>query len=108
MMADGDELMKKLMLEMLLDEIPKIVELLYQYFEDADWDELRRLSHRSKTLFAATGNELLASTNQDIEKILRTGIGFNGLAELFRILDKIYPRVLEELRSEQEMLEAFA
>lgn len=106
LMADGDELMKGLMLEMLLDEVPREIEKLYQFYSYEEWDELRRVSHKMKIMLAFLGNELFSSTNREIEHILRYQSGLERLPELFTILDNIFPKVLEDLRAEYEGMEA--
>ncbi len=107
LMAGEDELMKQLMLEMLLDELPRELDKLYEHYEYQEWDELRRVSHKLKIVFAFLGNDLLSSANRELEQLLRFRTGLEKLPELITIIQKIYPKVLEELRTEYESLEVF-
>lgn len=106
LMAGEDELMKKLMLDMLLDEVPREVDKMYQSYEYKEWDELRRVSHKMKMLLAFIGNDLWSSTNRELELVLKSRSELEKLPDLFAILDNIYPKVLEELRAEHEGIEA--
>ncbi len=106
LMAGEDELMKKLMLEMLLEEVPREVEKMYQFYDYKEWDELRRVSHKMKMLLAFIGNDLWSSTNRELELVLKLRSNLEKLPDLFAILDNIYPKVLEELRAEYEGIEA--
>ncbi|MEM0992512.1 MAG: Hpt domain-containing protein [Bacteroidota bacterium] len=98
LMADEDQQMKKLMLSMLLDEIPKEIEKMNHLYHQEEWDELRRVSHKMKTTLSFVGNELLTTTNRSIGNIVKAQENLAKLPDLFGILNELFPKVMEELK----------
>ncbi|MEM9888260.1 MAG: response regulator [Bacteroidota bacterium] len=98
LMADDDQHMKKLMLSMLLDEIPAEIKKMNLLYQQEEWDDLRRVSHKMKTTLSFVGNELLTITNQSIERIVKAQADLAELPDLFGILNEMFPKVIEELR----------
>ena len=48
MMSDGDESMKKTMLEMLLEELPQELAKMRELLGTANWKELSSVSHKNE------------------------------------------------------------
>lgn len=100
MMADGDDSMKKVMLEMLLDELPGELEKMKQHCEQKNWTELGSVSHKMKSTLAFVGNDAMTNSNRDIEAICKDGTGFEKIPALLVDLTMPAPNALEELRKE--------
>ena len=49
MMSDGDDSMKKIMLEMLLEELPLEIEKMDTLCQEKNWTELSAVSHKLKS-----------------------------------------------------------
>ena len=52
MMSDGDDSMKKIMLEMLLEELPQEVKKMAELLEQENWGTLSSVSHKMKSTLA--------------------------------------------------------
>lgn len=102
LMADGDEEMKATMIEMLVEELPEEMEKMKQLHEASDWNELREVSHKMKSTLAFVGNDAMTEANKEVEEIGKSGGTENveRLPELLGILSDIYPKALEELKTE--------
>ncbi len=99
LMSDGDDDMKKVMIEMLLEEVPAEVSKMNDLHQAANWVQLREVSHKLKSTLAFIGNPVLTNTNQKVEDIAKSE---QGLEELPTLLDRItstYPNALEELKT---------
>ncbi len=70
LMADGDEDMKKTMLEMLLEELPAEVDKMSNLLQAQDWKTLKAVSHKLKSTLAFVGNEILTAANKRVERIV--------------------------------------
>jgi len=102
MMSDGDDDMKATMIEMLVEEIPEEMEKMKQLHAEANWNELREVSHKMKSTLGFVGNDAMTEANKEIEDIAKTG-GVEGgakLPELLAVLLNIYPNAVAELKSE--------
>lgn len=102
LMADGDDLIKKVMLEMLLEELPTEFEKILQAAHKQDFDLLRRTSHKMKTTLSFVGNQSLSEANTTIERIARYHTNLDTLSDLLTTIEHIYPTVVEALRQELE------
>lgn len=107
MMADGDEDMKATMIEMLVEEIPEEMEKMNQLYAAADWKELREVSHKMKSTLGFVGNEAMTKANSAIEDIAKFGggDGVERLPESLAILSDVYPKAVQELKTELAGLE---
>jgi len=98
LMSDGDEDMKKVMIEMLLEEVPAEVTKMNQSQQIGDWNQLKELSHKLKSTLAFLGNPTLTTSNERIETIAKTENGLEELPSLLEAITSTYPLVLEELK----------
>ncbi len=99
LMSDGDLDMKKVMIDMLLEEIPVEIKKLSQMHQTGDWNQLKEVSHKLKSTLAFIGNPTMTSSNERVEEIAKTVTGLDELPALINTLMETYPHTLEELRS---------
>ena len=99
LMSDGDDDMKKVMIEMLLEEVPAEVSKMNELHEASDWNQLREVSHKLKSTLAFIGNPTLTDTNQKVEDIAKLAQGVEELPALLEIINSTYPNALEELKT---------
>jgi len=100
MMSDGDESMKKVMLEMLISELPEEIQKMSAHSNDSNWGELSSVSHKMKSTLAFVGNDQMTNANRDIEMIAKTKEGTSKIPHLIKTLESVAPKVLEELKIE--------
>jgi len=98
LMSDGDDDMKKTMIEMLLEEVPAEVTKMNQAQQNEDWNELKELSHKLKSTLAFIGNPTLTTSNERVETIAKTESDLGELPDLLEALNSTYPMVLDELK----------
>ncbi len=105
LMADGDVPMQKLMLFMLLDEIPAQLQRMNTAFEMKDWYLLRRLSHKMKTTLSFVGNDTLILANHQLVEDIKTSQPLEQISQLLTQLNDAMPTVLEEVKAVYERLQ---
>jgi len=99
LMSDGDMEMKKVMIDMLLEEVPTEIEKLQQSQQAGDWNQLKEVSHKLKSTLAFIGNPTMTSSNERVEEIAKTVSDIEELPSLITTLMDTYPHALEELQS---------
>jgi HPt (histidine-containing phosphotransfer) domain-containing protein len=104
LMADGDNDMKKIMLELLFEEPLQEIQSMYQMSKDNNLVEIKKVSHKMKSTLAFVGNDELTKTNVDIEIIAKTENDLDKLPNLIRQLDKLYQAALVLLKEEHDKL----
>ena len=104
MMSDGDESMKKIMLEMLLEELPEEIEKMEKLFQAADWSELGSVSHKMKSTLAFVGNEQMTEANRQIEHLAKEASDLGAIQPLMNTLVELSPKALLELQEEMSKL----
>ena len=104
MMSDGDESMKKVMLEMLIAELPEELQKMSTHVADANWEELSSVSHKMKSTLAFVGNDSMTNANKEIELSTKSNSDITKIPALMEVLEKVSPSVLEELRKEMSQL----
>ncbi|MEO1435130.1 MAG: response regulator [Bacteroidota bacterium] len=70
LMADGDQDMKGILLEMLLTEPIQEFQKMRKFLEEKNWDELKQVSHKMKTTLPYIGYQSLIDTNVKIDRLL--------------------------------------
>jgi len=105
LMSDGDMEMKKVMIDMLLEEVPVEIEKLSQMEQASDWNQLKEVSHKLKSTLAFIGNPTMTTSNERVEEIAKTVSGLDELPALINTLMETYPHALEELRSVSTVME---
>ncbi len=102
MMSDGDESMKKVMLEMLIAELPDELQKMRAHLETVNWEELSSVSHKMKSTLAFVGNDAMTNANKEIEMITKSGSDTAKVPALMNTLEEISPKVLVELKKEMD------
>ena len=100
MMSDGDESMKKIMLEMLLEELPQEIKKMTELLEQENWEMLSSVSHKMKSTLAFVGNEEMTNANKQIEEIAKSEPVSNSLKSLINELERLCPMAITELKEE--------
>ncbi len=98
LMSDGDLDMKKVMLEMLLEELPSEIKKMRPLMEDKKWEKLKDVSHKMKSTLAFVGNEEMTIANTVVEQISKDLENFEELPELITILENMTEKVMPELK----------
>lgn len=98
MMSDGDADMKKVMLEMLLEEIPQELQKMREVHATADWDALASVSHKMKSTLAFVGNDIMTNANKELETIGKNQDDTGHVEGLISILENTAEVVLVELK----------
>ena len=104
LMIDGDNDMKKVMLEMLFDELPTEIEKMNMHAANHNWQELKAVSHKMKSTLAFVGNDVLTVSNQEIEQIAKSESRTERVPALLEKIGVLAPKVLAELRKEHSRL----
>lgn len=100
LMSDGDLGMKKIMLEMLLQELPEELQKMKEIQQVANWDELSSVSHKMKSTLAFVGNDIMTDANKQLEKISKTKENTELTEGLIDQLREMYDKVVIELQRE--------
>ena len=104
MMSDGDDSMKKIMLEMLLEELPQEIEKMEELCQNSNWPDLSSVSHKLKSTLAFVGNEEMTNKNKKVELYAKELEHLDQIPELVASLKASYPAALEELKQVAESL----
>ena len=100
MMSDGDESMKKVMLEMLLEELPQEIQKMTEMLEQNNWESLGSVSHKMKSTLSFVGNDEMTNANKQIEELAKSSPSPELLKDLMSVLERLYPMVITELQEE--------
>ena len=100
MMSDGDDSMKKTMLEMLLEELPLEFGKMTELLEQENWETLNSVSHKMKSTLAFVGNEEMTNANKQIELMAKSDPSTESLKDLINSLERLCPMVISELEEE--------
>lgn len=104
LMADGDESMKKIMLEMLLEELPVELQKMRGQLDANDWEGLKSTSHKMKSTLSYVGNEEMTVANSEIEKITKDSGDHSRLPSLMATVESQFEKIMPELVQESEKL----
>ena len=87
MMSDGDLEMKKVMLDMLFEELPQEIAKMRQLTNTSDWNELKSVAHKMKSTLSFVGCDPMTSSNSDIEMICKDGGDAAKVEPLMAVLE---------------------
>lgn len=104
MMSDGDDSMKKIMLEMLLDELPQEINKLESLCQEGNWKEVGAISHKLKSTLAFVGNDEMTDANKNIEQLAKENEGSKQIPDLVQKLKVLFPNTISELAVELDKL----
>jgi len=103
MMSDGDLEMKKVMLDMLFEELPQEVSKMRQLTDASDWNELKSVAHKMKSTLSFVGCDPMTSSNSEIEAICKDGDTAKA-ESLMTVLEDNLDNVMSELKIEYSKL----
>ncbi len=104
MMSDGDLEMKKVMLDMLFEELPQEIAKMRQLTNTSDWNELKSVAHKMKSTLSFVGCDPMTSSNSDIEMICKDGGDTAKVEPLMAVLESNLDNVMSELKTEYAKL----
>jgi HPt (histidine-containing phosphotransfer) domain-containing protein len=104
MMSDGDLEMKKVMLDMLFEELPQEISKMRQLTDASDWSELKSVSHKMKSTLSFVGCDAMTSSNSEIELICKDGGDTSKVISLMEVIEGHLDKVMTELKSEYAKL----
>lgn len=104
LMTDGDDEMKKVMIDMLFEELPQELEKMNVLELAGDSEELKSVSHKMKSTLAFIGNDNMTEANKQIEAILKSGEQTKKISDLLNILNEFHHKVIAELQLEYSKL----
>ncbi len=100
MMSDGDDFMKKTMLDMLIEELPPEVAKLRQAYLEQNGDDLRNVAHKMKSTLAFIGHDPMTQANAALEEIGKEGTDLQRASGHLTVMETFAPAVVEILREE--------
>lgn len=100
LMSDGDDSMKKVLLEMLIEELPEEIVKMRSLEQVSNWSELSSVSHKMKSTLSYVGNETMTDANKTIEQNTKDADGLSEVPRLMKSLETNLERVMTELKIE--------
>ena len=100
LMADGDDSMKKVLLEMLIEELPDEIVKMRSLQQQSNWSELSSVSHKMKSTLSYVGNDDMSESNKTIEQNTKNNTDLDGITGLMDKLEANLERVMTELKIE--------
>ena len=100
LMSDGDDSMKKVLLEMLIVELPDEIVKMRSLEQASNWAELSSVSHKMKSTLSYVGNEIMTISNKTIEKNTKNNESLEEIPTHMDTLETNLERVMTELKIE--------
>lgn len=100
LMSDGDDSMKKVLLEMLIEELPDEIVKMKELQQASNWDELSSVSHKMKSTLSYVGNDSMTEANKTIEQNTKHQTSLEDVSTLMTSLETNLDRVMTELKIE--------
>ena len=104
LMSDGDDSMKKVMLEMLFEELPLEIGRMKQMCQESNWKDLSSVSHKMKSTLSFVGNSEMIEANKKIEILAKEMEEVKAIPPLLNILEELLPKAVGELRQVYDRL----
>ena len=104
LMTDGDNDTKRIMLDILFEELPTEIDKMNKTLATKNSSALQQISHKMKSTLAFIGNDILTKANKEIESIAKGKGKFSKLPELLDTMNTYYPKAIEELKQEYKKL----
>ncbi len=105
MMSDGDDFMKKTMIDMLIEELPAEVTKLRKAYLAQNGEDLKQVAHKMKSTLAFIGHAEMTLANAALEDIGREGTDLQRASTHLTVMEAYSPQVLEVLREESAAIE---
>ncbi len=87
-------------MKMLVEEIPKDVELMREALNKTDWEKLRSVAHRIKPNFMLVAKKELYETIVTVEKYAKKKLNLSEIPDLIRKIQINLPALIEGLEKE--------
>ncbi len=104
LMSDGDNGMKKVLLEMLLEELPVEMDKMKELATASSWAELSEVSHKMKSTLAYVGNDDMTVANKTVEVLCKSEQDLDQIPVLVNTIYSCMERVIPELKIELSRL----
>jgi len=104
MMSDGDLEMKKVMLDMLFEELPNELAKMRELANSGEWKELSSVAHKMKSTLSFVGCDAMTTANTDIETICKDAGDTSMVPAKMEILENNLDNVMAELKIEHAKL----
>ena len=104
LMADGDNFMKKTMIDMLIEELPPELEKLRTSFLEQDGHAMHQVAHKMKSTLAFIGNPVMTEANSTCEVIGIEGTDMQRAGTLIETLEAEAKLVMPLLQAESDKL----
>lgn len=104
MMSDGDDEMKKTMLDMLFEELPTEIAKMRELTDACDWNELTSVAHKMKSTLSFVGCDAMTNSNTEIELISKAATDTEKIPALMTTLESNLDNVMNELKIEHAKL----
>ncbi|TAK37554.1 MAG: Hpt domain-containing protein [Saprospiraceae bacterium] len=99
LMADGDADMEKVMLGMLLTELPAEFQKMKHLCAAGEWEELSRVSHKMKSTLAFVGNDEMTEANKAIESSAKNAEYLEDVSDHIATMERFMQPVMQELEA---------
>jgi len=100
LMSDGDDSMKKVLLEMLIEELPEEITKMRGLQQATRWEDLSSVAHKMKSTLSYVGNDTMTAANKTIELNAKQNTGLGEVPTLMDTLEINLDRVMTELKIE--------
>lgn len=104
MMSDGDLEMKKVMLDMLFEELPQEIAKMRIHADTSNWNELKSVAHKMKSTLSFVGCEVMTTANSTIEAVCKDNGEVSQVPSLMTVLENNLDNVMAELKIEHAKL----
>jgi len=105
MMSDGDLEMKKVMLDMLFEELPSELAKMRELTNSGKWKELSSVAHKMKSTLSFVGSDAMTVANTDVETLCKDGgSNVSMISTKMEILESNLDNVMNELKMEHAKL----
>lgn len=104
LMSDGDDSMKKIMLDMIIEEIPPELEKLRNSLLEQDGHAMHQVAHKMKSTLAFIGNPTMTHANSTCEVIGIEGSDLQRAGSHIEILEAQAKLIMPLLHAESAKL----
>ena len=98
LMTEGDIDTKKVILEMLFEELPSELSKMRDLNNSEDWENLWQVSHKMKSTLPFVGNQDMIDSNIQIEQSAKKAVELESITIMLDKLDELCTKAMVELR----------
>jgi HPt (histidine-containing phosphotransfer) domain-containing protein len=103
-MTDNDSAMQKVMIQMILEELPIELVKLDQHINDADWEKAHEVSHKLKSTLSFVGSSIMSELNTKIMISAKNKEELHALPDVCMQLKDYSVQVINELTIAKDKL----